>query len=458
MPHFYQLVVHHNKNQSTFLFETTDQSEQKEISNESISLQDRTQLSDAIFFRELQVMLTHRFLVGKTPSSEDYKNLMLLLKSLYAFDMYTPFNAEYAKKHSDALVPRGTHVTHGLPQPQKDTRRTSYALISTLQDQAAPRQNYFKKLGVTPQNNTKAPEGYLMQNLAGAEQDKLLHVRQCEHPDCTLHPLSSDFIAGINNHLRDAVIKYITKYHPNKNEVIYYGGFASGNLKRDLDIIQELIQLGYKNFVFFFLDTDYANLIKLIDDPSALSLQDEAKVRMIHKAILEFSEWIAAHVNCDKKFPVEIHLFGNIQEAEYYFKNCKKKLTLLVGQDFWTRNGCEFPLTPDAHDHFMRLAKVGLEEVKKGRSFELIKQDIQRKIYFHGGQKDAGKYEPSITEEFDPISKTRTIYYGASLGLFAPECRDDSIPLGKKDRWILFDEKDEILKASHPELISSRKK
>jgi hypothetical protein len=294
--------------------------------------------------------------------------------------------------------------------------------------------NQWTKVVGATESGKKSPAYRLNHNFFGAVQkEKLCHVRQCEHPQCRLNPHGSTLAKTANASVSTQILNYLKQHHLDKTKPLHYLGFASGQLLRDLEIIKNIIEAGYKNLVLYFLDPVYAKLIESLFKPLSLrahlDIESEMEIALHHKAIEEFSSWIAAHVDDKQKQAIKIHLFSNRDDASSYFKKSNEKLTLLVGQDFFTREGMrdENFKTPEAHDDFMHLAKLALADNDKGRFFELIKNDTENKIYLHSGRLKQDKYEPTFTSVFDPRANKMTFYPYTSLTFFEPiSCHDKS--------------------------------
>lgn len=396
MAYYYTLITHYKKSHLSF---PTAQ-EDKEYAHSDIPSSDRPSLDAAMFFRQLEVSLSTR----------------LIPTDLQSYAQSTTAALDLCKKKSFPF--QAAANSNSYPDSYLTTSNQALRQYST---------KFF-----ADEEKGKSTEFYLRRNFQKAQNEKLLHVRECEHPFCTLNANKSDFIKSVNHDVRKQVVEYIIEEHLDTNKTINYGGFAVGFLKRDLDIIEDLIKNGYKKFKIFLLDTDFEELIKLcLTPPTSLDLEKEIQVGLQHKAITEFSSWLAAHINTSESNPIEIHLFANINDAEDYFKSGKEKLTVLVGQDYWTRQGYESDLpTPNAHVDFMRLAQVGLATEGKGRFFELIKQDRKREIYFHVGEFANGKYCPLVIHQIStsPMKdKKDTIqqHTKTKLSLFSGDCKED---------------------------------
>lgn len=241
----------------------------------------------------------------------------------------------------------------------------------------------FDRLGIVGEPN-KTPE-YFLSRAALQNEEPLLFVRHCDDPFCSLNPEVLPIAKQIITDFNEKIMKYVTQHFPNKNEPIVYAGFASGLFLRDLQVIQQLIALGYQNIELYFIDPAYENFIKQVqaDEPAELKLSEQVDVDMQFKAIKLFSNVVANRVNCDEQNPLSIHLFSRVDQASMYLYKKNKKLNLLIGQDFFTSAGTysEKVATPDAHKDFMFLAESDLLPSGKGLFFEIIKDDTKNQIY-----------------------------------------------------------------------------
>lgn len=463
MPKKFQLVLHLKNQESVslpFIVET------KVYDKIPIPDASRKSTLDAVLFNKLQAGWSAQISTNALPNGQAYLDTLKYLNKISpAYKMYNFANALYAETLQFSAFDNPAEATtkkifkimqaqnrypismdpeaenHLIDSLSAQLRLRKQNLIDKKSDAADSYQTffiqtpsglmptatecYFAKIGVTVKENNKSPEDYLMQNFEKNKEDLLLHVRQCEDIHCSYHPQSSQFAQGINENLSKQIAKFILSEQKEKDNIVFYGGFASNLLLRDLKIINELIQLGYKKFEFLFLDKAYENLIKQVSEEYGnLSMEEDINVRMQQNAFIEFGNWMAAHLNSEET-PISIHIFSDIKQAELFFKNKSQKLSLLVGQDYFTTQGCwdSECATPDAHSDFMRLARAGL--ANPGCFFEVIKNDRKEEIYLHTGFSFDGLYNPWFTNVHDTSKKTTKVYPFTTLGFFTG-CEDKS--------------------------------
>lgn len=409
----------------------------------------RESTQDAVKFAEIVGWLHQQLAINKTVSLDDHIQVLQYLRYSFAYRAYHFFNAEYAEVVRLKLIEES-----GVPGyepsledifaimkkeglfPHKEESEME-ALKKELEEQLKSRygasydtkyftaplfQPYFAKLNVSEGNNALAPEDYLLRNFNKTKDEPLLHVRECEDIGCSMNPRKSPFIRLISDAARKKIVQMVMEKPEINRELMVYAGFACGNLRRDLDILTELIDgANVKNLELIFIDRAYATFIQSVVDCENPTMEEYVDAALMSKAVKEFAGWIANQLGCQEDNPLVMHLFSNVKDAQAYLNKAGKKITLLVGQDYFTDDGCYSKryATPGAHDDFMEFAKDRLH--KKGSFFELIKQDTKDELYFHEGMiREEKEYVPVSCKQWNLKSKESRVYAKTSLAFFVP--------------------------------------
>ena len=427
----YNIVLHYRdeeKKYQSYLFpQSAEEADERKQAPGSILDVSRHSTFDAVKFKEILNWLSQQLFL-KNKDSDPYivsHTLELHLKVLqymrysYAYRAYRYAHAEYAEvvrlrliehHNSPGYEPEMAEILEDMKkdgvfphfnasQMEQVGEELSQQLVmrrSTENEERSdiksydeklinkpPFNQYFERLGATLAN-TSTPEDYLRNNFdKSINEEPLLHVRECEDIGCSINPKKSPYTKLIPDNVRRKIVESVMKNNPNKHETIFYCGFASGLFGRDLKIIEDLINIAKKTEIeLFFIDKSYETFINMTAlDVGEPTLEEYIDTTFIYKSVTELAKWVNHQLDKDENNPLSIHLFSDIADAEQYLKNSGKKITLLVGQDFFTDKGCHSSRysTPGAHKDFMHLARSSLSE--KGQYFELIKDDLKEEVY-----------------------------------------------------------------------------
>lgn len=450
---------------------------EKQYQNLPIPDSARTSLSDAIYLSEVKSWLSINLILGNLSFLEElnFSILLLLHPKSYAYRAWELFPIEVAKfinQHPGtnslftpevfiqlqdiSVVPKS--VLSRVNERNRQKLNTKYennkkskldtyepSLLMITPSYSNPIYQYFKNLFKYNHDITISPEDHLTSNMDGAEKSDeklLLHVRECEDLGCILHLLNSPCVRQIHENLQNQINKFIKTKQ--KTDTIFLGEFASGNLLRTLRIVESLIKSGYKKFEFCFIDRIYETLIEQCSDHRVEpDLAKTIEMNIALKSLREFASWICSNTDTN----VKIHLFSDVHQAEQFFHlHPDKKLTLLIGQDYFTPDGCrdEHHATPDSHEHFMRLAAASLN--RQGRFFELIKnQAITPKIYLHVGRMINGEYHPYYTNDHQVDIKKTKVFLNTSLQFFSPDCKDNPKQCEQGKEYLVYNIQGDVI-------------
>jgi hypothetical protein len=462
MPKYYELILHSSDEAASFPSEADEA-----YASVKVPEVGRHSTMDALILRQVQMFWSREVQQGRLPKLKDHSEALLYLKNVAAaYRAWNQFKAEYAEvialseSRATGTAELAAENNKIFKQMQKDgifleglNATTEALLIKSLLEQREKLKNertdnsattayspflfdaepnlkktgdafaaYFARLGVSSQNNKDVPENYLMKNFNQAlDRDSLLYVRACEELGCSLNPQGSDFARGIVENVGNQVTKHLNKHH-DKEQPLIYGSFASGLLLRDLVILKQLLESGHKQFELVFVDQAYKKLITQVQNAEPVTMAEQVAIDMQMKAINEFANWMATHVDCGKTNPLKIHFFATVAEAEAFFKTRSQKMDILVAQDYFLKDGTmdAKAATPMAHSNFMQLARTAL----KGQScfFELVKDDKKQQIYLNVGiQNTDGSYTPFFTNVHELDKQLTKTYPFTSLGFFTGE-------------------------------------
>lgn len=473
MPKYYELILHSKEGADSFKSEADESYAQLKVPEVG-----RHSTMDALVLRQVQLFWSRESQLGRVPEFKDHSEALLYLQRVTAaYRAWNQFKAEYAEvvalslqgeeasratsSSVDVKTSQSIEISRIFKRMQDDgiflntltASGESFIIKSLINDREKLKKEltdksgketfkemlfskderlndiykayfaYFERLGVSNENNKASPEDYLMRNFnESLDRDSLLYVRACEELGCSLNPQGTDFAKMIVDNVGNQLVKNMNKSFKNKEKTLFYGGFASGLLLRDLVILKQLIESGCKSFELAFVDQGYEKLIKQVGDASPVSLAEQISIDMQMKTINEFANWMATHVECGKETPLKIHFFSKVTDAEAYFTKETRKMDVLVAQDYFTQEGAPGPraATPTAHRDFMQLTRVALND--QACFYELIKDDLKREVYLHVGIANAGaRYSPFFTnvhELENPVTKT---YPFTSLSFFTDD-------------------------------------
>lgn len=439
-----------------FLFQENEFNEDKFNSNNKRAItrfkgvpvpnHQRQSTYEAVLFHELQT-----WLLSSPVSFSDLSLKIWLYENFYAFNTSRRFVAELfdsvrldlGKKEIDDSVMQVAKEKAlsptGFDGPLKDKIKELNKVLLKIKNKQvvdcyphyfldAPipaMKKFYNKLQV--KGNDQRADIYLQAN--HAPSDLLAHVRACEDAFCSLNSDECERTHAINNNVTDEVLRYVDIYKDPKEKSLFYGGFASGLLLRDLHIIQRLIEKGYSEFKFLFLDKTYATWIRAMQGESLTDFE-AIGVAMVNQAFQEFASWVMMNVN--SKTCIEFYIFSDVNKATQFLATHSEKLTFLVGQDYFAP---EFKhlnpkfATKEAHRDFMQLAKSN----PRCAFFESIK-DVGN-IYLHTGYiTHNSEYKPLCTTVHPARDSLSYVYSVRSLGFFVQGVNDS--PITKDDATI----------------------
>lgn len=406
----------------------------------------RQSTQEAVFFRELETWLSLRARLSHPFSDDDH---LMVLKLLYDYsnackqshrfiaELFDVVNLKEGKNEIDNSVVEAAQKRRlkpvgfmGKPSQVVSELNQTITKIKNNQpvdcypyfilDSVQPSDKaFFKK--INPGQNNQAPQDYLRKN--DNAHDRLSHVRACEDPFCSLNPDNSERTHGIDQNVGDEVIRYAKGFMSDKTKTIYYGGFASGFLLRDLRIIKKLIDEGYHHFKFLFVDKMYATWMQAITgDKTEFNLKEQIEINMVNHAFFEFASWVAANVGGSQQ-ELEFRIFASVDDAIKHLSTSSDKLTILTAQDYFTPDyqfiDKQFA-TVDAHGDFMRLAKCN----PSCAFFESIK--AEEGVYLHSGFISAkGDYIPLSTTTHPTYGPFSYVYANTPLCFFVKAIKDN---------------------------------
>lgn len=299
-----------------------------------------------------------------------------------------------------------------------------------------------QELGVTPANNKQAPEDYVLASLSAAfprfakkkaaehsatdffqenfsNQDPLLHVRNCEDPQCSMHPAKAE---PLFNTLAESAEQFINNYS-DKEQNFVYAGFASGLLRRDLNYLNRLIESGHQKITCLFIDPAYKKLIaQLRGEATTVTVVEQAEIDILSKGMRELAVYLSSKFKGEFAF----HYFSDTEEAIQWLAAIGLKIHLLTAEDIFVDGGalCAEVATDGAHADLTRLVETSL--ATKGAFFELIKDDNNQKIYFQERKSNSNFL---TTHVYSTHMKQTQTFFGSSLKYFLEEKKSKQTPI-----------------------------